>query len=392
MTHIRNSRPTPQDVFQIMRTHSCLPVLLFSLAVLAKAASAQTNPSPNLDPLVERLGKKFMDDPKSVGLSIGIYHGGASQFYNFGTVEKGKPSLPTEQTVYEIGSITKAFVSFVLANAVAEKKVQLTDDIRKYLTGSYPNLEYNGEAITLRHLANTTSGLPNWLPITSAEIENAAPESRSQLRAEIYGRYQRKDFFDALQTVKLDVAPGTKPRHSNAAAQLLGYILEDVYHAPLQELVARYLLTPLRMDSTKFASPKADVSLLAKGYDEAGREMPRFQATYLEAAAGLLSCSADLLEFIKFQLNDRNEAVHLTHEKTVDGGGYHAGMNWLIYRHSNGLHQVWNDGGTYGFCSYLVLYPELNSGVVILVNESDDSTPNKLGGIAFEIFKEISRK
>jgi CubicO group peptidase (beta-lactamase class C family) len=72
--------------------------------------------------------------------------------------------LPSQNTVYEIGSITKTFVSFYLANAVLEHKVSLDDDIRKYLKESYPNLEYNGAPIQLVHLANTTSLLPDWLP------------------------------------------------------------------------------------------------------------------------------------------------------------------------------------------------------------------------------------
>ena len=84
--------------------------------------------------------------------------------------------------------------------------------------------------------------------------------------------------------------------------------------------------------------------------------------------------------------------MNLSHAKTLDAGGYEIALNWLIYKQEKGLRQMWTDGGTYGFCSYLVFYPELNSGIILLANESDDSTPNKLGGIAFEVFKEIGRK
>src|SRR5258708_1862446 len=63
-----------------------------------------------------------------------------------------------------------------------------------------------------------------------------------------------------------------------------------------------------------------------------------------------------------------------------------------IPQHENGDHQLWCDGTTLGFSSYLVIYPELNSGIVLLANECDASTPDKLGGIAYEIFKEISQK
>lgn len=125
------------------------------------------------DTLVRILGETFMKDKQAVGLSIGFYNNGTNYFYNFGTTEKGKALRPTENSIYEIGSITKTFVSLVLANAVLEKRIRLDDDIRKFLNGSYPNLEYRGKPIKVLHLANTTSGIPNWLPPRTQEFDTA---------------------------------------------------------------------------------------------------------------------------------------------------------------------------------------------------------------------------
>ena len=75
----------------------------------------------NLDSLVTTLGESFLKNKQGVGLSIGIYNKGVLTFYNFGTTNKTKSNLPTRHTVYEIGSITKTFVSFILATAVIEK-------------------------------------------------------------------------------------------------------------------------------------------------------------------------------------------------------------------------------------------------------------------------------
>lgn len=139
------------------------------LIFLSYSAHGQTK-QVNTDTLVNRLGETFMKDKRAVGLSIGVYNNGATSYYNFGTTEKGKTIQPTQNTVYEIGSVTKAFVSLILANAIIEKKVQLNDDVRKYLDGNYPNLEYKRKPITLEQLANTTSGIPNWLPETPEEM------------------------------------------------------------------------------------------------------------------------------------------------------------------------------------------------------------------------------
>lgn len=332
-----------------------------------------------------------MADKQAVGLSIGVYHNGTVSFYNYGTTEKGKTILPTQHTVYEIGSVTKAFVSLILANAVIEKKVNLDDDIRKYLDGSYPNLEYNKRPITLEHLANTTSGIPNWLPATPQEITNAPADSTSFLRDRIYGAYTAKDFYDALHKVELDTVPGYKTRHSNAAAQLLSYILEKAYGSSIDNLVKKYVSAPNQMHNTSFLASRSNSKSLAVGYNEKGNQMPYFTASSMKGVGGLNSTTSDLINFIRLQLGNKDKAVALTHKQSFNAGYYSIGLTWLRYKHANGKHQVWADGGTYGFASYIVFYPEINSGVVVLANESDDSTPGKLGSIAYQVFDMLQK-
>lgn len=359
--------------------------LLLIFTVCTYSISAQTNQA-NTDTLVAKLGRDFMKDKQAIGLSIGVYNNGVVSFYNFGTTEKGKAIQPTQNTVYEIGSVTKAFVSLVLANAVVERKVDLNDDIRKYLEGSYPNLEFNKQPITIEQLANTTSGIPNWLPATPEAITNAPADSSAFLRERIFGAYTRKDFFTALHKVELDTVPGFKTRHSNAAAQLLSYILERVYATPIEQLVKKYVLAPNKMNNTSFLASKSNSKSLAVGYDEKGNKMPYFTTQYMTGVGGLNSTTADLIKFIKLQLDKKDKAIILTHKTSFNAGYYNIGLNWLKYKHDTGKHQVWTDGGTYGFVSYLVFYPEINCGVVVLANESDDATPGKLGNIAYQIF------
>lgn len=357
-------------------------------AFIIQSVCGQINP----DSLVKSLGEKFMKDKKSVGLSIGIYNNGKSHFYNFGSTDKSKLQKPTQHTVYEIGSVTKAFVSLVLAHAVIEKKVKLADDIRIYLDGSYPNLEYDKRPITLEHLANTTSGIPNWLPVTPKEITNAPADSVAFLREKIYGGYTEKDFYKALHAVELDTIPGFKTRHSNAAAQLLAYILEKVYATSINILVEKYVLKPNKMNNTSFLASKSGKPGLAVGYNENGTKMPYFSTSYMKGVADLNSTTYDLVNFIRLQLGKKDSAVALSQKESFNAGYYSIGLNWLKYKHDNGNHQFWTDGGTYGFVSYIVFYPEINSGVVILTNESDDTVPGKLGDMAYQVFDLLQKK
>lgn len=367
-------------------------LIVLSLFAIVQYMPAQNKMPVRIDTLAERLGKDFMKQEGTVGLSIGVYQNGEKHFFNFGSQVKDKQVPVTSKTIYEIGSITKTFVSLVLANAVVEKKLALNDDVRKYLDGNFPGLEYKGKPITLAHLANTTSRIPNWLPLTPSRITDAPGDSTAFLRESIYGGYSRKDFFNALATVRPDTLPGTKSAHSNAAAQLLTYILENVYKSPINELVEKYVLSPLKMKGTGFLVSGNKNPLLAKGYNVKGQAMPYFTTEFLKGVGGLNSSASDLVQFIEYQLSSGNKAIDLSHQTSFNAGYYQIGLNWLIYKHENGYRQLWTDGGTYGFCSYLVIYPELNSGIVLLANENDDNVPGKLGDIAYQLFLLMGQK
>lgn len=369
-----------------------ITIVIITLSTFATSFAYGQIQKKNLDTLVKTLGVNFMKNKSAVGLSIGVYNVGTRYFYNFGTTQTERKKLPTDNTVYEIGSVTKAFVGLILANAVVEKKVRLDDDIRNYLDGDYSNLEYKGKPITLLQLSNTTSRLPNWLPEFTSQITSAPPDSTAYLIEKVYGSYSQKDFFVALHKVVLDTIPGTKSEHSNAAALLLTYILEKVYHTSMETLVSRYILNPANMSNTSFLASKTGSKSLAKGYNDKRKQMPFFATTFMKGVGGLNSTTSDLVNFVKFQLDTTNAAINLSHQKYFNNGWGNIGLNWLIYKFDNGNHQIWSDGGTYGFTSYVIFYPEINSGIVVLSNESDASSSNKISDIADGIFQFINKK
>jgi len=384
-----------------MRTIKTL-ALIFLPCFMHTTLSAQ-KVLDSLDILVNKLGKSLLDEKQAIGLSIGIYANGASYFYNFGTSKAGTSVQPTQNTVYEIGSITKTFVSYVLAKAVLEGKVRLEDDVRKYLKGSYPNLEYNGHAIQLVHLANTTSLLPDWLPELPAAMKGLSPDSALQVKIAAYKKLNRQDFFKALHDVKLDTIPGTKRYHSNSGAQLLAYILEDVYHQSMQQLVEKYITRPQQMTMTSFLT-STTIKGLATGYTASDKQAKyELVMPYFRNAGGMVSCTADLLKYMQLMLNTTDKAAMLSLKKTaevnlstgnmlplsndtaVNPNVYSTALNWFKYEPAVKSMQVWADGGTNGFNSYIVLYPQYNMGIVLLANKSDEKIFWSLPGMASKI-------
>ncbi len=384
-------------------------VMTIFLLILPLYAYTQSNQG-SLDKLVYQLGNNLIKDQQAVGLSVGLYHRGNVSFYNFGSTGMGKSLVPTQHTVYEIGSITKTFVSYILAHAVLQQRVSLDDDIRRYLKDSYPNLEYNGHPIKLVHLANTTSLLPDWLPELPAAMQGLSPDSALKVKINAYKGLSKKDFLEALHTVRLDTIPGTKRYHSNAGAQLLAYILEDMYQMSMDELIQSFITHPQEMGNTLFITSDK-VKNLATGYTAEGREaVYEFVMPYFKNAGGMASCTYDLVNYIRLMLDKNNPATALCLRKTVDvdvASGkvvalrsdgiaapdvYSVVLSWFKYQPDATSSQIWADGGTNGFNSYLVIYPHLDSGIILLANKSDEKIFRALPDIAYQISKELDKK
>jgi serine-type D-Ala-D-Ala carboxypeptidase/endopeptidase len=372
-----------------MTIHQLLTTGFFALT--ATLSVGQTTPTPTkdrlkirLDSAVQQLGTAFVQEKTRVGLSIGIVENGKTAFYNFGTTEKGKNQPPTQNTIYEIGSISKTFGSLLLARAVVEKRVNLDDDIRQYLDGEYPNLAYDGKPIKLVHLTNWTSELPDNFPENLESLRQTNPDSVPFRIVQRLISYTKQDFFNDLHSVKLKATPGQNPRHSNVAAQLLGYILEKIEQKPFSELVRTAIEEPLQMQNTTLSEPPS--SLLAIGYDRQGNRMPAFTMAEMLAAGGLRYSASDLLKYATYQLDERDKAVRLSHQPTwgsIDSQAF--GLNWFLRKTISSKRRIEHSGGTFGFASYCDLYPDQGTAIVLLANDADPSTQNQLDELSRKI-------
>ncbi len=308
-----------------------------------------------LDRSIDSVARDYFRNPNAASLSIGIIKNGKPYSYYYGETQKGKASLPTVHTLYEIGSITKTFTATLLAQAVLDQKVALSDDIRRYLSGDFPNLSYNGQAITLLDLANHTARLPT-LPRNIGDQLDYDPVTP-------FAGYDSLLFFKALREVKIDTLPGYKFEYSNWGIALLGHILENVYRQPYQNLLDLYITRPLGMKDTKYALTEAERNKVIPPYAENGRQVPAEVESPFNPAGGIRSSLADMLHYLKAQLGEREPAIKLTHQPTRNN----MGLGWGV-RKSGAYRDVQHNGSTLGFAANLTAFPELNSGCVIMVN------------------------
>ena len=315
---------------------------------------------------IDRYIKQF----KPVGISIGIYSQGKESFYNYGEVKADTNHLPSFQTIFEIGSITKTMTGILLAHAARENKLNLNDDIRLHLPGAFPNLEFEGRRILIRDLATHTSGLPANPP--------GIPDDG---KAGAYSAYNHNKLLADLASIKLTRKPGAVFSYSNMGAGTAGLVLEDAYKASYEGLLQKYIFGPAKMKSTGIMLTKPMDAQYATPYDAAGIQTDRWTVNGIESAGGVRSNAQDMLRYARFNLEKGRPDVALSHQKLSLAGLFETGIFWVRVKSRTGGAYFTHEGGTGGFSSDIVVMPEHNLAVVIMMNSGDQ----KPGQISYEI-------
>jgi len=323
-------------------------------------------------------------------LSIGIYINGAPYTYHYGELTKNKGDKPTDETIYEIASVTKTFTGTLAAKALLEKKLNLEDDIRKFLPKSYSNLEYQGNAIKIKHLLTHTSGLPSGLlgfNETRTDL-NEIEFSKQYLGFE--DKQTKVNFFAELEKLCLADEPGSSFNYSNPGSNLMGYILERVFNQSFQKLIIDEVITKIKMEDTHFHTPSDKQHRLANGYLLNTPAPETNLANGLWGAEGALkSTTADLLKYISYQLSN-DDVVKESHRKLyeIDKNYWISYFWWIISNQNHDLHYR-HDGGITKAKNILVIYPEKSIGISVITNQSSARIYPVLDDLTYSIYKDL---
>lgn len=323
----------------------------------------------SLDSIVDKVLSEYIQTKGNAGLSAGIYYKGKDYFYNYGETVMGNKQLPGNHTLYEIGSITKTFTATLLALAVNQGKVTLETSVTRFLpdsVASNPALK----GITLKSLANHTSGLPRLPPNMSETVTDINQP---------YEHYDESRMFSFLKGFKAIRQPGASYEYSNLAVGLLGVILEKVYGRPYEELVSTYITKPSGMKETKITPDAAGMKLIAQGYNEQNQPVPVWKFQAVKAAGALKSSSNDLLHYGKLQIgiSDKTleKALKLTHRITFKNSSNIIGLGWHYLPDDENILQ--HSGGTGGYRAFSGV--DLRRNIVVAVLTNNASTGDALG-------------
>lgn len=333
------------------------------LVVLALWSTVTQAATPiSRDDLAREIAPHFEQNTLQ-GVSLGVVQPSGGISAHFGKLSPGDGPSPSDETIYEIGSISKVFTALLLADAVVRGELALDTPIAKLLPADVVLPEGAGDRITLRMLATHTSGLPR-IP---AEIP---PDQLTNP----YARYGEAELWTTLRRVKLDFEPGTRASYSNLAAGLLGTLLARQAGCTYEQRLRERILAPLGMDHTSLQLGDAQRRHLAPPFTAAGKPWSAWDFDALAGAGGIRSTLPDMLRFAEAWLRPESTPLRAAMElawasqpvaSPVSPGGQ--ALGWMI---AGDRHTHWHNGMTGGFHAALFLNREEGVAIVWLANRS----------------------
>ena len=138
--------------------------MVFSRARLSRGRAPARAGQALLDESVGFTGQILFLATKTPALVLGVVQGGRTSIQGFGSRAENPDEAPDANTLFRIGSITKAFTGQVLASLAADGVVSLTDPLTKYAPEFIAPMSEGGRPIRLIDLVTHSAGLPREVP------------------------------------------------------------------------------------------------------------------------------------------------------------------------------------------------------------------------------------
>lgn len=277
----------------------------------------------------------------------------------YGLADREKNILNTPETRFRLGSITKQFTAMGILILEAQGRLEAADLACDYLD----DCPAGWEAITLEHLLNHTSGIPNFTELPDYRALRATPVSPAQLLERFAGR-------------PLDFPPGAGWRYSNSGYVVLGYVIEQVSGLSYEAFLRQAVFEPLGLANTGYDHNADGVAV---GYVDQYSSLPadHIDMSIPYAAGGLYSTVADLYAWDQALYTERLAPQAYLDKLTAspapiaDGGGWGYAYGWGVIR-AEGQTIMQHQGGIEGFATIITRYLDSRSVIIVLSNEQNE--------------------
>ena len=355
----------------------------FGLFLGASYCAAGSQTDEQLEAVVKAAVLPVMQQQNIQGMAVAVTFNGKPHYFNYGVASKETGKAVTQDTLFEIGSLSKTFTATLAAYAQASGNLSLSDKASQVL----PALQGSAfDHVSVLQLGTyTAGGLPLQFP---AEFDTAD---------------KMLGYFKQWQPT---YAAGTHRLYSNPSIGMFGYLAAQSMGQPFDDLMQSTLLPKLGLKHTYLKVPQDRMSLYAQGYDKDDKPVRVGPGALDSEAYGVKTSASDLIGFVQANLQPTSlekplqQAIALTHTGYYRVGDMTQGLGWELYQYPVTLdqllagnssqmameaHQVqWlnppqpqpqnlllnKTGSTGGFGAYALFVPSKDIGIVLLANKN----------------------
>jgi len=268
--------------------------------------------------------------------------------------------------VFEIGSMTKQFTAISILMLTEKGKLNLDDEITKFIP-SYPT---NGNKVTIHHLLTHTSGIKNYTRMKA--LRNISKQDLTPI-----------ELIDFFKNEPMDFVPGEQFKYNNSGYIILGYIIELLSGQSYASFVEENIFKKVGMTSSFYASRRKIIKNRTSGYhNRNGYINARHISFTLPYASGSLMSNAD--DMLKWQEALKNNKLisknmidkAFTNYTLNNGDHINYGYGWHM-REIDGTPSREHGGSIFGFKSMGVYVPSEDLYVIGL-NNCDCNSPTEI--------------
>ncbi|WP_297793927.1 serine hydrolase [uncultured Eudoraea sp.] len=306
------------------------------------------------------------DNKETPGASVAIVKNGSIIYkkgYGMANLEYDIPIVPS--TIFHIASVSKQFTVFSILLLESEGKLTLDDDIRKFI----PAVPDFGKTITLRHLANHTSGL------------------RDQWNLLAMAGWRLDDVITKEQVLKLvsrqkelNFEPGEEYMYCNTGFTLLAEVVARVSGVSFATFTKERIFKPLNMVNTLFYDDHEKIVKNraysyysdSSGYKKSVLNYANVGATSLFTTVEDLSLWA--LNFSSPKIGSPELFAKMNTPAVLKSGKTFGGALGQFVGKYKGLNEIQHGGADAGYRSYLTRFPDQNFSVAVFSNDASFSS------------------
>jgi len=294
------------------------------------------------------------------GCAVGVIKDGRFIYKkSFGMANLDYDIPITSESKFELASVSKQFYAACVALLYLDGKLDLDDDVRKYI----PELPDYGKVITIKHLIYHTSGLRDVLDMMLMSGRRSEDYYHTELGLKLI-----------CQQKYLDFIPGEKYSYSSSGYLLLTVIVHRLSGKSMREYAEEYLFKPLGMNSTHFNDNHTDIiKNRVVSYDEDDGVFYNNYQNFVAFAGG--NVITNLNDLHKWNNNFDTAAIGgkkfvelmvsqgcLDNKEKIE---YGFGLKHGVH---NGTPTIYHGGVMFGFYNHFVRFPAKSLSVIVLAN------------------------